>query len=514
MNTLLILAASAALFMLMSTLAVYSFGRFARQARGAKSFALPVRDGETQLDVMTSGLGAGDGGQHGLMLLADNMRAFALRVDLARNAGRGLDLQYYYWKDDLTGGLLAREIVRAADRGVRVRLLLDDINMRDDRDHLALDRHPNIEIRLFNPSRNRAAGLRRGFELLLRIFSSTRRMHNKMWIADGRAAIIGGRNIGDAYFDASDAANFRDMDLLLVGPCVTQAENIFDDFWNSAAVLPIRSLADRRVGDLDRFREKMERMMQGPSTKPYLQEIVEEHGRRPIGFGSSAFHWTGEAQVISDPPQKADGGRRANWLVEAIFPMIMEADRAVGIIAPYFIPGVTGVRRMADLVARGTEVTVLTNSLAATDVAAVHGAYAPYRKPLLEAGVRLYELKPEFPRQKLTLFGSRAASLHTKAFMIDGESGFVGSFNFDPRSFSLNTEMGVLFTHPALVEEMNVEFRAQLGSESSYHVVLDKGKVRWEDGAAPNLLYKEPQANWGRWLVATIIGWLPLESQL
>jgi putative cardiolipin synthase len=451
-------------------------------------------------------------------LCSDNLQAFAVRALAARAAGRGLDLQYYYWKTDLTGILLAREIVRAADRGVRVRLLLDDINLRGkDGSYLALDRHPNIEVRVFNPSWNRVGALQRGFELVFRAFSSTRRMHNKAWIADGRLAIVGGRNIGDAYFDASDTMNFRDLDLLAVGRAVSQAGETFDTYWNSPCVQPLKALPGWRSGDPAALHERMEATARSDAAKPYLERLRESETVQGLLAGEGRFHWSEKTELVSDPPAKSNGEGRDHWLYRSIFPMITSARHSLELTSPYFIPGKRGVAQLTELVRRGVDVKVLTNSLAATDVAAVHGAYSRYRVPLLKAGIALYELKPDDDRQKISLFGSSGASLHTKAFTVDGQSGFVGSFNFDPRSVSLNTEMGVVFHHPELAAEVSEVFRRQIEPTASFKVGLEGKRPVWTDdrkGKVRRLLGAEPDASLRRKLVATIAGRLPLESQL
>lgn len=504
------------LLALASVISVYCYGRFAKRTRGLMSSALLITDDRaTTLDIVVEEILTQHPDQTGMVLLTDNLHAFAARAHSARSAGRSLDIQYYYWKDDLTGGLLAKEVISAADRGARVRLLLDDINIQgNDSAYLALDSHPNIEVRLFNPSRSRANALRRGFELLLRAFSATRRMHNKAWIADGRLAIVGGRNIGDAYFDASDTSNFRDMDLLLLGPSVSAVEIVFDSFWNSAAVIPIRSLTSSREGDLSRLKARLEGLVTTKRAAPYLRRLIQESNTRTML--SITSHWTSDVQVVSDPPEKSLGAAEGDWLKNAIFPLLMSATAQLEIISPYFIPGDEGVRRLRNMTERGVGVSVLTNSLAATDVAAAHGAYANYRKSLLAHGVKLFELKPEVARQHLSLFGSSGASLHTKAFLVDRKAGFIGSFNFDPRSISLNTEMGVFFAHAALVHEVQSVFAEQTAAHGSYRVVLKEDSLFWIDGSEPQSTAwnRDPKASIWRRLGATIIGLLPIESQL
>jgi len=505
------------LLALASLLSIYSYGRFAKRARGQVSNALPVEEAGTELDRMVAPILARHTGENGLMLLSGNLHAFAVRAHAARAAGRSLDLQYYYWRDDLTGGLLAKEVIAAAERGVRVRVLLDDINTRgEDAANLALDSHPNIEVRLFNPSRNRESSLRRGLEMLLRAFRTTRRMHNKAWIADGRMAVVGGRNIGDAYFDASETANFRDMDVLLLGPVVSQAAAIFDRFWNCAAAIPVASLAGARRRDLSELKTRLDARTAAGQAAPYLARLIEERDARAVLTGNRRFHWTNEAKVVSDPPGKAWGESEENWLHAVLFAALMSVETEMEITSPYFIPGERSVRELEGLVAKGVGVTVLTNSLAATDVAAVHGAYAAYRKSLLEAGVRLFELKPRAERGGISLFGSSGASLHTKAFTVDRRSGFVGSFNFDPRSASLNTEMGVLFEDEELAREIHGVFAEQIGPRASYRLSLESGGLVWTDGSGEQarVWRHEPEASVWRRLTASVIGLLPIESQL
>uniref|UniRef100_UPI0034D18131 phospholipase D-like domain-containing protein n=1 Tax=Desertibaculum subflavum TaxID=2268458 RepID=UPI0034D18131 len=279
MQVLLVLLAALAGFVAASLFAVYAYGRFAKRAQGIPSQAFPVADdAETALDHLIAPLTTAHREESGLALLADNVDAFAVRALTARRAGRSLDLQSYMWRNDLTGRLMVNEIVQAADRGVRVRLLLDDLNARGhDRFLLALDRHPNIEIRLFNPGVVREGPIKRAIELMLRAFAINRRMHNKAWIADGRVAIVGGRNVGDAYFDADQAANFRDLDVLMLGPVVQQTETVFDRFWNSRAAIPIRKLWRVRVARLPRTRRRLAAAIAraGAAARPYLQRAAE-----------------------------------------------------------------------------------------------------------------------------------------------------------------------------------------------------------------------------------------------
>lgn len=516
MNVVLTLVLVLIGFLLASLASAYSYGRFARRAIGEPSHALPISSPATPLDEVAAPLLERHPNASGLTLLADNLDAFALRALTARQARRSLDLQYYIWANDLTGRLLTHEVVEAADRGVRVRLLLDDINAQGyDRAYLALACHPQISVRLFNPSRNRDGVFRRGVEMLLRAFWVNRRMHNKSWIADGRLAVVGGRNIGDAYFDAAEISNFRDLDLLLLGPTVRQAETIFDQYWNSEAVIPITALGKKSHEELRVLRRELTNLADGERAKPYLQRVAESESVRQMVSGNAKIYWTSNAQVVSDPPMKAAAADH-DWLMAAIIPVLGTATTDLKIISPYFIPGRRGARTLVAMKRKGIRVSVLTNSLAATDVAAVHGAYARYRRPLVEGGVNLFELKPYEYGRRMSLFGSSSASLHTKAFTVDNRVGFVGSMNFDPRSLSLNTEMGVLFEHHDLVTEMCSKFADETSPQKSYRLALENGTIKWRGTVAGviRVLDREPDASLERRMTATLVRLLPIESQL
>lgn len=486
------------------------YGRFALRLTGEPTTAFRVAD-NTTLDREVAQLVEQHGGEVGLRLLTDNVEAFALRAATARKAERSLDLQYYYWKDDLTGRLLAREVLAAADRGVRVRLLLDDVNaLGRDSNYRALDQHPNIDVRLFNPIRLREGAMLRGMEMVLRFWSINRRMHHKAWIADGRVAFVGGRNVGDAYFDASEASNFRDMDLMVLGPAVGEAESVFDSYWNCDLVAPIRNLPDW-LGEakLERLRRRLARLTTSGRGDSYLDRVEDALATLQSG---SDLHWTKNATIVSDPPEKVKAAQSQSRLVDAILPALVEARRSIEITSPYFIPLDSGARLMTRLAASGVAISVLTNSLAATDVTAVHGAYSRFRKPLLAAGVRLFELRARHGHKNRSLFGSRGASLHTKAFVVDGMKGFVGSFNFDPRSVSLNTEMGLIFEHEGLAREMQSVFAEETEAKRSYRLVLAGDTVRWQD--SERVLDQEPDASVRRRAMASAISLLPVESQL
>jgi putative cardiolipin synthase len=500
-----------------SLAAAYGYGRFLKKARGEPSSALP-RGGQplAALERKIEERRAGQENASGLIMLSSNLDAFVARALSARGAERSLDLMYYIWQSDLTGRLLLNEVLNAADRGVRVRLLLDDIGVKQaDAAFLAIDSHPNIELRLFSPTFARNA-LRRGLEMVLRAFSVTRRMHHKAWIVDGCMAVVGGRNIADAYFDAAEASNFRDLDLVTIGPIVQQAEQVFDEYWNSELALPITALSPRRPQPLRKLKRRIEVALADDRVQPYLRRL-ETHTSLDWLLSPDAIHWDQSARILSDPVGKAQGKRGNNWLMRDLLPLLGSAQTSLEITSPYFIPGSDGAEYLARLVERGVAVTVLTNSLAATDVAAVHGGYARYRHALLASGVALYELQRAAPRHRMSLTGSRNASLHTKAFSVDDCLGFIGSLNFDPRSVSLNTEMGIVFEAPRLVRQLRDLFAEEIAPAVSYRVSLENAaSLVWtgEKEGRPQAFRHDPEASLLRRLIAEVVGWLPLESQL
>ncbi|GAA5073803.1 phospholipase D family protein [Lysobacter panacisoli] len=491
--------------------------RLAPPATGEPSHALPLQSAQTELDRELSPLLAAHPGRTGVIFLVDGVDAFAARAIAARKAGRTLDLQYFIWHNDLTGRLLASEAHDAAERGVRVRILLDDMNARGLDPHLlALDAHPNIELRLYNPFRNRE-NIGRAFELARRMVSMNHRMHNKAWIADGRVAVIGGRNIGEQYFSADAEVNFRDLDLLLLGPAVEQASAIFDRYWNSTAAVPMATLGAREPKALRDLLAAVVRDARGERARQYLDRVEESQLVREHYRSALHPHWSAGIEVVADPPVKSTDDDRAQWMVARLTSMISATQREALVISPYFVPGEDGTARLAALTGRGIQVGVVTNSLAANDVYAVHSGYAGYRERLLRQGVELYELRTNEHVHAATTFVGTRAALHTKAFVLDRSRGFVGSFNVDPRSKNLNTEMGVLFDDPVMAGHLREEYLRLAGPALSYRVQMEKdGALRWIDGSQspPVVLDSEPDAGFVRRVLARASGWLPIESQL
>jgi putative cardiolipin synthase len=459
------------------------------------------------------------GSQTSVLLVPDNLIAFALRVLSARTATRTLDLQYYAWKEDVTGWLLAREVLHAADRGVRVRLLLDDLYVRaSERALSALSQHPSIEIRLFNPFQFRSCGaLGRAVEFLAASYRVNRRMHNKAWIVDGTFLVGGGRNIGDEYFDASSQFNFRDLDLAMSGAVTRQATAMFQRYWTDRRVRPIEQVAVSRPSPhgVDELRRRLDDAAGSAPATDYLQrlhalpELDELLGEARVLLAADKI------RIVADPPGKSLGRRRAPGVLGAVRDAVGGAQERVLLVSPYFVPGGRGTRLLTTLLRRGVKVSLLTNSLAATDVLAVHGGYARYRKRLLRAGIELYELK-RGGQEGRSLFGSGGASLHTKAFAVDGKLTFVGSFNLDPRSANLNTEMGAFVEDARLADQLRQEYDRLTDPARSWTIRLQNRQLTWHGHVEGQMsvLHGEPGASLTRRILARILGWLPIEPQL
>lgn len=486
-----------------SALALRSWNRFADRARGPDSAALPRGTPDTPLDTLLAPLEAAHPAATGLAPLIDPKDAFAARSLSAQATGRSLDLIYYIWSTDTSGWLLMQDLMQAADRGVRVRVLLDDVNVQGfDRAFLGLTNHPNIEVRLFNPIRNRGHWLRRGLEFALGISRFNRRMHGKIWIADNRIAILGGRNIGDTYFAApgSGARVSHDVDLVIAGPLVEQASQVFDRFWNLGLSLPLLTLwPDLPVNDR-RFRRRLQRHAASPISRSFRQGCLAN--RAPADLIASPLRWTTTAQLLTDPPEKALGHRTAPWLLDGIAETLSAARHSLRLITPYFVPGTQGLTLLTALARRGVAVEVLTNSLAATDLPTIHAAYSHYRRPLLASGARLYEFAP--PRRGLR----RRDLLHAKVFLIDADQALVGSHNFDLRSAFINIEFGLLFRDAATVADLSALFDHQTAPDQSFAVTLEGGGLHWaSDDNSRNRA--EPEAWLHRRLAAAIIARLP-----
>ena len=480
-------------------------------------FALPVVSGrvdDTALPPLEDGpLGARAAqnrpGLTGVAPLGNGADAFAARTLLADTAVSSIDAQYYIWHGDLTGTLLLDALRRAADRGVRVRLLLDDNGTSGlDAEIAQLNAHENAEVRLYNPfNLRRFKLLSFGFDF----FRLNRRMHNKSFTVDGLATIVGGRNIGDEYFGIGSTPLFVDLDVLAVGKIVPEVATDFDRYWASPSVHPAGAILKATGGDP--ISERLSRWQDDPRFYEYKAILKASDIVTPLCRGSLNLEWT-DAILVSDDPIKGQGAvPREDLLTGQLTRAVGNIESRFDGVTPYFVPGKAGVKAFATLQARGVEIRMLTNSLEATDVLPVHSGYARRREAMLASGVALYELsraaRPDTP-DDLGIFGSSGASLHAKTFAVDGERIFIGSFNFDPRSMQLNTEMGLLIDSEILANRLHAAFD-DCFSGLAWRVEAQNGKLAWIDPAAGTVTTQEPGSSTFRNLALRVVGWLPVE---
>ena len=434
-------------------------------------------------------------GQSGIDALTQPTDAFAARVILAYTAEKSLDVQYYIWHADHTGLLLFEAMWRAADRGVRVRILLDDANTGgQDEIIAALATHPNIEVRLYNPLVPRSA---RALNFLTDFARANRRMHNKSFTADNAVTIVGGRNVGDEYFAAGEGVAFTDLDVMAVGAAVREVSNAFDLYWNSASSYPATSLVAPVTADARAMLEaRFSAARRDPGSAEYLDALKRTVLVQQLLAKALPLDWASARVVRDDPAKTLDTtGRRDVLLLSDLLATIGPPKASFDLVSPYFVPGEAGTAALVNAARRGVRVRVLTNSLAATDVGAVHAGYIKRRCDLLRGGVQLYELEPTASTRagdERALGSSSSVQLHAKTFALDEGRIFVGSFNFDLRSAHLNTEMGLVIDSPALAQRLSSAFARQV-PKVAYEVRLaadgrcaewiehtEEGEVRYE----------------------------------
>ncbi|RLA45822.1 MAG: phospholipase D family protein [Gammaproteobacteria bacterium] len=473
---------------------------------------------------------ASNGGKTGVLLLNTGLGAFVARAVLAINAERSLDVQYYLLHRDLSGRLLLDQLLKAADRGVRVRLLVDDMDMAAvDLGIAVMDAHPNMEVRLFNPfARNRT----RLVQYVSRFGSVTRRMHNKSFTADNQLSIIGGRNVGDEYFEAGAESGFADMDVLLAGPAVKEVSKSFDLYWNSALSYTANSLGEPVPSDATKTEawESLQKWVTSKESSAYIQALRTSDLGRAIKSKEVEYHWA-DVEIFYDHPDKISADRDQTHLHMSrhLSPYFDDAKSEVFIISPYFVPGKRGTQKLCGLSEKGVDVRVLTNSLASTDVAVVHAGYLRYRKKLLKCGVRLYEANSKLVmrdanlsgynvenRRRKKKLGMSRSSLHAKMFLFDRRFTFVGSLNLDPRSITENTEIGAVIDSRVIGEELA---QAMLNKvpKIAFTVTLDEnGKIRWDgyENGEPVTYTREPHTGFFKRAGTQFMRILPIESQI
>lgn len=436
--------------------------------------------------------------QSGFWLLDRNAEALNWRLAMLDSAESSLDVLYYLWYGDVSGRLVLKRVLDAADRGVRVRLLVDDLLLiGSDKSLLAIDRHPNIRLRLFNPKRQRRAGM--AFDFLTRFDQMNSRMHDKLIVADNRAAILGGRNIGDYYFGLNKHYNFHDLDVLGFGPVARQSSELFDNFWNSDWLIAASELP----GTIDELEmaERGEKLIEGLNTSDSLSHIPIE-----------SQDWTdrlrallpelhiGSSEIIFD---RMEDGEMVQSMRDPLGKMFWSAERDIRLVNAYIIPDQDFIDSMQQITEKGIDIRILTNSLASHDVPAVNSHYQKWRKPILLAGAELFELRSDpaiKPRVDTAPVVSKFIGLHTKSAVIDGHKVFIGSMNFDPRSADINSEMGVIIDSPSLGKQMIRLAERDMAPQNAWQVKLDEnGDLIWVN--SDETVSRQPARNtWQRFM--------------
>ena len=454
----------------------------------------------------------------GFFMLLRNDEALRWRLLLADLAEETLDIQVFIWKGDASSDLLLDRVIKAADRGVRVRILVDDIHLiGEDRAVAALNQHPRIEVRLFNPSKGRSGSrVLYGIEFLGNVKQLNQRMHNKLIVADNKFSIVGGRNIGNEYFGLNPKHNFIDFDVLAFGPIAPEISGSFDLFWNSREAYPgealLQNYKDQNI--LAELREEIKQLL--TANEAMLVEFQTQ--RQAWNDYLQHLSWamfTGTAKVIYDEPLVGEDTPPVQ-LIESIGELALDARQEILVSTPYFIPDEPFYNDIPALISRGVEVVILTNSLGATNHPIVHSAYKKHRKKVVDLGVKLYEMRHDAAAKEVfdtPPIESMAFGLHAKYIVVDRRLVYVGSLNLDPRSIYLNTEFGLIISSPELADAVAAEFEAWLAPENSWQVLLDdQNRLIWKSGA--NVIQTEPARIFWQRFQSSFFGLFDLDDQL
>lgn len=459
-----------------------------------------------------------------LLLISENEQALNALLAMADLATQSIDLQYYLFFKDKSGLLVRDRLIQAADRGVKVRILVDETGIFTVRNGIRLmNSHPNIEVKFFNPLGGKRLGPARFFHFALDPFRINRRMHNKLFVVDGRWVMTGGRNVGDHYFTSASDSYFKDLDFLANGMLANQSKSMFEKYWSSDVSVPVSSyfLGIKRFNDGKKLKKWQEEIRQDSEIQSLIR-LYEKSGWKEK-LSTDFLPWVkSRAKLIYDEPSKvkAIAPRSQHLLMGAqLTNLAIQSKKELFIVSPYFIPGKKGVRFLEGIIESGVKVKLLTNSLASTDVALVHGCYLRYRDEMLRLGVQVYELKPNAHLKKRWKRASPSsrASLHAKTFVFDGEKVFVGSYNVDPRSANLNTEMGVLAENEELSQQVLQILQEATQPEASYRLVLNsKGRPEWHtvERGESVIYHSDPKAKMCGKLTSFWSYFLPIEDQL
>ena len=464
-------------------------------------------------------------GKSGFVLLDSGESAFTSRNAMTQIAEKTIDVQYFIWEDDITGAILINQLIKASERGVRVRLLIDDVHSGGrDFGMAKLNTLANFEVRLFNPFEDRNF---RAFEFIANMSRLNHRMHNKSFIMDNTFAIIGGRNIGNKYFGISADVNFRDLDVLAAGPIVKDISHSFDVFWNSEWAIPIQAISKKQPSakDVHKGLQNLQEYIDEHKDFPYRIHRTQEEIYQRMNAAKEDLIWADAEILYDDPAKKIDTVTGYQGIIPHLRQWVDETQDEILIESAYYIAGPDGAKRVRELHDKGIKIRVLTNSMATNDVAAAFVFYEKYRKGLVENGVELYELRPDPNSQRKfwSLLASKSsASLHTKVIVFDRQKTFIGSFNLDPRSVDINTEVGLLIDSKELAEKVIAYMDVGTKPSDSYRLELEKddkdddGKLVWiseQDGVEVRE-YSNPKSGFWRPISAWFISLFPIEDQM
>jgi cardiolipin synthase C len=475
------------------------------------------------------------GGNSGYRIISAGADGFLIRMQMINAAERTLDLQYFIFREDKTGRLLTDAVLHAADRGVRVRVLIDDSEMEaDDVQITALDAHPLIEIRIFNPFFYRGhVTLFRDIEFMFNASRLDYRMHNKLLVVDNAIALIGGRNIGDQFFQIGPKSQFADDDVFAAGPIAQRLSKTFDDYWNSDLSIPVEAISGGKpsLAALNEYRESLDEQRQQMKADgiAYVNRVAAGEPFNGIISGRLPLIWA-HAHVVYDSPDKkrVENAAEVGRLMEgAVVKAAIGVQSELLMVTPFLIPGNEGMQLFKNLRNRNVRVRILTNSLESSPVLIAQAGYMHYRVPLLKDGVELYEIR-SLPGKVRKSHESAAIShygkysLHAKMFVFDRQRVFLGSMNFDQRSMHLNTEIGLIIDSPELAEQVAKRFEAMVQPVNSYKLILRPDK----SGGAPNLVWRtqengqtveydtEPATSDWQKAEANILSLLPVDDEL
>ncbi len=457
--------------------------------------------------------------QSGFHLLERNDEGLAWRLALADHAQSSIDAQYFIWQGDEAGQLLLHRLIAAADRGVRVRILVDDLTLAgDDRAIATLCHHPNVDIKIFNPGFVRRGLFAPLVEFLIYFKELNRRMHNKLFVADNRMAIVGGRNIGNEYFGLSEKYNFRDLDVLVAGPLVPDISEAFDEYWNSEHAFPGKELSRAaKAKDLPKLRRRFARDME--KNRPLLAAspypLERKDWSRDLRALPAKMH-AGEAHMIQDEPVTHQGEQRR--LVDTLDYLAAPSHEELLVVTPYLLPVGTFLEDLAKLSSEGVDVKILTGSMGSNNHTVAHSHYKKYRRPLIKTGATLREFKHQ-PTASVRAITDvppatgKFVSLHTKTLVGDRTRCFIGSLNLDPRAIILNTENGLLIDSPGLSKELAARIDDWSTPENAWQVTVDDRKrLRWESSEGTVTI--QPARSFGQRISDFFFQFLPIESQL